>query len=57
MQILELEENRFLAGFHQQVQKAREKVWHDNHIKQRTFKNGELVLMYDNKFTKFPGNF
>jgi hypothetical protein len=56
-QLLALEEDHFLAGFHQQVQKAREKVWHDRHIKQCTFKNGDLVLMYDNKFTKFPGKF
>ena len=27
--ILELEEDRFIAGFQQQVQKAREKAWHD----------------------------
>ena len=53
----ELEEERFLAGFHQQVQKARKMVWHDCQIKQHTFKNGDLVLMYDNKFTKFPGKF
>ena len=28
-QLEELEEERFLAGFHQQVQKQREKAWHD----------------------------
>eukprot|EP00253_Pinus_taeda_P007316 PITA_07316 len=27
--LLVLEEDRFLAGFHQQVQKAQEKAWHD----------------------------
>ena len=56
-QLLALEEDHFLASFHQQVQKAREKVWHDCHIKQRAFKNGYLVLMYDSKFTKFLGKF
>ena len=39
------------------MQKDREKAWHDHHIKQRTFKNGDLVLLYDSKFTKFPGKF
>ena len=34
-QILELEEDRFVAGFQQQVQKAREKAWHDRHIKKK----------------------
>lgn len=32
-QIVELQEDRFLAGFHQQVQKAHVKAWHDPHIK------------------------
>lgn len=44
-----------MAGFHQQVQKQREKVWHDHHIKVRTFKENDLVLLYDSKFEKFPG--
>ena len=35
--ILKLEEDRFIAGFQQQVQKAREKVWHDRHIKKKHF--------------------
>ena len=53
--ILELEENRFIAGFQQQVQKAREKAWHDRQIKKKHFQNGDLVLLYDSKFMKFPG--
>lgn len=55
--LLALKEDHFLVGFHQQVQKAKEKAWHDCHIKQRTFKTGDLILMYDNKFTKFSGKF
>ena len=56
-QLLALEEDRFIAGFHQKVQKAREKAWHDRHIKNNTFKIGDLVLLYDSKFIKFPGKF
>jgi len=56
-QILALEEVRFIAGFHQQVRKAREKAWNDRNIKKKTFQEGYLVLLYDNKFMKFPGNF
>lgn len=52
-----LEEDCFLARFHQQVQKAREKSWPDTHIKNKIFKVGDLVLLYDSKFTKFPGKF
>eukprot|EP00253_Pinus_taeda_P007586 PITA_07586 len=55
--LMELEEDRFLTGFHQQVQKEREKAWHDCHIKLRTFKINDIVLLYDNKFTKFLGKF
>ena len=35
--ILELEEDIFIAGFQQQVQEAREKAWHDRHIKKKHF--------------------
>jgi hypothetical protein len=56
-QLLELEEDRFIAGFHQQVQKEREKAYHDRHIKKKAFKQGDLVLLYDSKFMKHPGKF
>ena len=54
---MELEEDKFLPGFHQQVQKEREKSWHDRHINLHMFKVNDLVLLYDSKFTKFPGKF
>jgi hypothetical protein len=47
-QLIELEEDRFIAGFHQQVQKEREKAYHDRHIKKKAVKQGDLVLLYDN---------
>jgi hypothetical protein len=54
---MEMEEDRILAGFHQEVQKARDKVWHGRHIKKKSFKEGDLVLLYDNKFFQHPGKF
>jgi transposase InsO family protein len=54
-QLMTMEEDQILAGFHQQVQKARDKSWHDRHIKKKTFKEGDLVLMYDNKLFQHPG--
>lgn len=57
MQIMELEEDRFLAVFHQQVQTECEKVWHDRHIQLCTLKLDFIVLLYDNMFMKFPGKF
>jgi hypothetical protein len=53
-QLLAMEEDRILAGFHQQVQKARDKSWHDRHIKKKTFKEGDLVLLYDSKSFQHP---
>ena len=50
----ELEEELFLARFHQQVQRQRERAWHNRHIKSCTFKVNDLVLVYDSKFVKFP---
>ena len=57
LNLVELEEDRFVAGFHHQVQKNREKAWHDRHIKSKAIKAGDLVLMYDNKFVRFLGKF
>ena len=54
-QLMIMEEDRILAGFHQQVQKERDKSWHDRHIKKKTFKEGDLLLMYDNKSFQHPG--
>jgi transposase InsO family protein len=54
-QLLAMEEDRILAGFHQQVQKARDKAWHDRHIKKKTFTEGDLVFLYDNKSFQHPG--
>jgi hypothetical protein len=49
-----MEEDWILVGFHQQVQKAREKSWYDRHIKKKMFKEGDLVLMYNNKLFQHP---
>jgi hypothetical protein len=56
-QLVELEEDRFIVGFHQQVQKEGEKAYHDKHIKKKAFKQGDLVLVYDSKFIKLPEKF
>jgi len=52
-QLTELEEDRFLVAFHQQVQKECKKAWRDRHVKLCTFKVNYLVLLYDNKVDKF----
>jgi hypothetical protein len=37
-QLVELEEDRFIAGFHQQIQKEQEKAYRDRHIKKKIFR-------------------
>ena len=56
-QLLALEEDIFITGFHQKVQKEREKASHDRHIKSKTLQIRDLVLLYDSKFIKFPRKF
>jgi transposase InsO family protein len=56
-ELVKLEEDKFILGFHQQVQKEREKAYHDKHIKKKVFKKGDLVLVYDSKFIKHHGKF
>ena len=57
VQLVALEEDRFISNFHQQVQKAREKAWHDRHIRLNVFKEEDLVLLYDSQFLHHPGKF
>ena len=57
LELVELEEDQFVTGFHQQVHKARENVWHDQNIKQKKFQVGYLALFYDNKFMLHPRKF
>ena len=54
-QLVQLEEDWFIEGFHQRVEKDRQKAWHDRHIKNKQFQQGHLALVYDIKFMKHPG--
>ena len=44
LQIVHLEEEYFVTGFHQNVKKQRKKAWHDRHIKSKHFEVEGLVL-------------
>jgi hypothetical protein len=35
---MELEEDRIMVGFHQEVQKSKDKPWHDRHIKRKSLR-------------------
>jgi hypothetical protein len=54
-QLMIMEEDRILVGFHQEVQKAGDEAWDDRHIKRKNFKEGDLVLMYENKSIQHLG--
>ena len=54
-QLIQMEEECFITGFHQNMEKQRQKAWHDRHIRTKQFKVGGLILMYDNKFLKHLG--
>jgi hypothetical protein len=56
-QLVQLEEDHFIIGFHQQVKKEREKAWYYRHIKQKKFQVGDVVLLYGSKFMQHPGKF
>jgi hypothetical protein len=49
-----MEEDMILAGFNQEVYKARDKSWHDRHIKRKSFKKEDLVLVYNSKSLQHP---
>ena len=53
--LLQLEEARFIVGFHQQVEKDRQKAWNDRHVTMKNFPWEDMVLLYDNKFAKNLG--
>ena len=42
-QLMEMEEDKIIAGFHQEVHKERDKAWHERHIKNKIFKEGNLL--------------
>ena len=37
LQLLQLEEERFAVGYHQNVYKEQHKEWHERHIKNKNF--------------------
>ena len=37
-QLIQMEEERFVTGFHQNIENQRQKAWHDCHIKNKHFK-------------------
>ena len=55
LEIDELEELINDAYFNSKIAKDRQKKWHDQLITQKTFNQGDQVLLYDSKLHLFPG--
>ena len=53
LEVDELEELRNDAYFNSKIEKDRQKKWHDQLITQKTFNQGDQVLMYDSKLYLF----
>lgn len=54
-ELMELEEDRFISRFHQNLKKGKHKACHNKHIKTKEFQPRKLVLMYDSKFLMHLG--
>ncbi|XP_019256207.1 PREDICTED: uncharacterized protein LOC109234606 [Nicotiana attenuata] len=54
-QVNELEELRLEAYENAKIFKEKTKKWHDNLIRQKTFKIGDHVLLYISRLRLFPG--
>jgi hypothetical protein len=53
-QLMELEEDIIMEGFHQEVHKEKDKAWHAKYIKKKKFKEGDLVLIGESKYLQHP---
>jgi hypothetical protein len=53
-EIMELEEDRIMAGFSQVVEKHRKKACHDCNIHQKILQPIYLLFLYDNKYLQHP---
>jgi len=43
------------ALLHTEVIQLQRKVWHDNHIKETVFQEGDWALLYDSRLKYFKG--
>jgi hypothetical protein len=55
IELLALDEAQFLVDFHQTVEEAKQKAWHDKNIKTKYFTQGDQVFLYHSKYHKHLG--
>ncbi|XP_015583106.2 uncharacterized protein LOC107262330 [Ricinus communis] len=54
LQLNELEELRANAYENARIYKERSKIWHDKHIREKHFREGQLVLLSNSRLKLFP---
>ena len=55
LQLVQFQEEHFFKGHHKNVEKVRQKSWHNRHINNKQFHIGDRGLLYDSKVLKDPG--
>ena len=53
--LVELDQARLVSLQNLEAMQRRRKAWHDRNIKIREFSKGDLVLIYDSRYYRFPG--
>jgi len=50
-----LDEFRMQALLHTKIVQLQRKIWHDRHIKEKQFQEGDWALLYDSRYKDFKG--
>ena len=50
-----LDEFRMKALLHTEIVQLLRKIWHDKHIKEKQFQEGDWALLYDSRYKDFKG--
>ena len=50
-----LDEFRMPTLLHIEIVQLQRKIWHDKHIKEKQFQEGDWALLYDSRYKYFKG--
>lgn len=53
LQLNGLDEQRLQALLHSEVVQLQRKIWHDRHLKEKQFQEGDWALLYDSRYKYF----
>jgi len=55
LQLNGLDEQRLQALLHSKVVQLQRKIWHEKHLKEKQFQEGDWALLYDSRYKDFKG--